>query len=131
MKIRETGTRFALSRKTRYQSAALGAVYLADLSTGAYRNAGKLSKQWRAERRFMPTLSRAKAPGKMERWELEVREGSAEFDAALFASDRQWWSLGIVRTCEAPYKQSGWPALFFRCTDFTVPPSTCIEICAS
>lgn len=58
------------------ETTALGAAYLAGLSTGVYRDVGELSKQWRIERRFMPTLSRVKAEEKMERWELAVRRAT-------------------------------------------------------
>jgi glycerol kinase len=58
------------------ETTALGAAYLAGLSTGVYRDVGELSKQWRVERRFIPTLSRAKAEEKMERWELAVRRAT-------------------------------------------------------
>ncbi|MBT2301137.1 glycerol kinase GlpK [Variovorax paradoxus] len=58
------------------ETTALGAAYLAGLSTGVYRDVGELSKQWRVERRFMPMLSRVKAEEKMERWELAVRRAT-------------------------------------------------------
>lgn len=58
------------------ETTALGAAYLAGLSTGVYRDTGELSKQWRVERRFIPTLSREKAEEKMERWELAVRRAT-------------------------------------------------------
>ena len=58
------------------ETTALGAAYLAGLSTGVYRDVGELSKQWRIERRFIPTLSRASAEEKMERWELAVRRAT-------------------------------------------------------
>ncbi|GAA4342524.1 glycerol kinase GlpK [Variovorax defluvii] len=58
------------------ETTALGAAYLAGLSTGVYRDVGELSKQWRVERRFMPTLSRDKAGEKMAQWELAVRRAT-------------------------------------------------------
>ncbi|MDR6537988.1 glycerol kinase GlpK [Variovorax soli] len=58
------------------ETTALGAAYLAGLSTGVYRDVGELSKQWRIERRFMPTLSREKAQEKMGLWELAVRRAT-------------------------------------------------------
>ncbi|KWT69887.1 MULTISPECIES: glycerol kinase GlpK [unclassified Variovorax] len=58
------------------ETTALGAAYLAGLSTGVYRDTGELSKQWRIERRFIPTLSREKAEEKMGRWELAVRRAT-------------------------------------------------------
>jgi glycerol kinase len=58
------------------ETTALGAAYLAGLSTGVYSDAAQLSKLWRVERRFMPTLSREKAGEAMARWELAVRRAT-------------------------------------------------------
>jgi len=58
------------------ETTALGAAYLAGLSTGVYSDVAQLSKLWRVERRFMPTLSRAKAEEAMGRWELAVRRAT-------------------------------------------------------
>ena len=58
------------------ETTALGAAYLAGLSTGVYRERRELSKLWRVERRFLPTMSRAKAEEAMERWELAVRRAT-------------------------------------------------------
>ena len=58
------------------ETTALGAAYLAGLSSGVYRDTGELSKQWRVERRFLPTLSREKAQEKMALWELAVRRAT-------------------------------------------------------
>ena len=59
------------------ETTALGAAYLAGLSTGVYSDLGELSKQWRVERRFMPVMSRAKADEAMARWERAVRQATA------------------------------------------------------
>jgi glycerol kinase len=58
------------------ETTALGAAYLAGLSTGVYSGVRELSKLWRAERRFMPTLSRDKADEAMARWERAVRQAT-------------------------------------------------------
>ncbi len=58
------------------ETTALGAAYLAGLSTGVYDNPQQLSKLWRVERRFMPLMSRAKADEAMARWELAVRRAT-------------------------------------------------------
>jgi glycerol kinase len=58
------------------ETTALGAAYLAGLSTGVYGDVAQLSKLWRVERRFMPTLSRAKADEAMGRWEQAVRRAT-------------------------------------------------------
>jgi glycerol kinase len=56
------------------ETTALGAAYLAGLAVGVYRNTEELSALWRAERRFLPTLSTARATELMARWEHAVRQ---------------------------------------------------------
>ncbi|WP_157268574.1 glycerol kinase GlpK [Azohydromonas aeria] len=56
------------------ETTALGAAYLAGLATGVWKGTGELSAQWQAERRFLPTLSRAEALERMARWEHAVRQ---------------------------------------------------------
>jgi len=56
------------------ETTALGAAYLAGLSTGVYRGTDELTGLWRAERRFLPTLPPARAQGLMGRWEHAVRQ---------------------------------------------------------
>jgi glycerol kinase len=60
------------------ETTALGAAYLAGLSTGVYSDVAQLSKLWRVERRFIPTLSRSKANEAMERWEMAVRRATLD-----------------------------------------------------
>ncbi|MFW5330063.1 glycerol kinase GlpK [Hydrogenophaga sp. ZJX-1] len=59
------------------ETTALGAAYLAGLHSGVYAGLDELSKQWRAERTFHPTLSRERAAEKMARWEHAVRQTTA------------------------------------------------------
>ena len=59
------------------ETTALGAAYLAGLSTGVYTDARQLSKLWKVERRFMPTMGRAQAEESMARWERAVRQATA------------------------------------------------------
>ena len=56
------------------ETTALGAAYLAGLSSGVYRDLGELEAQWQVDRRFLPTLSRADAAARMARWEHAVRQ---------------------------------------------------------
>ena len=56
------------------ETTALGAAYLAGLTAGVYKSTGELSYLWRSERRFLPTLDRARARELMERWEHAVRQ---------------------------------------------------------
>lgn len=60
------------------ETTALGAAYLAGLSSGVYGSTAELSQLWRAERRFVPTLGQARARELMERWELAVRQATLE-----------------------------------------------------
>jgi glycerol kinase len=56
------------------ETTALGAAYLAGLATGVYRDRDELSAQWRADRRFLPTMDRARAQARMAEWERAVRQ---------------------------------------------------------
>ncbi len=60
------------------ETTALGAAYLAGLSCGLYSKLDELSAQWRAQRSFPPTLSRADAGGSMAAWEHAVRQATAK-----------------------------------------------------
>ncbi|MDP3605498.1 MAG: glycerol kinase GlpK [Polaromonas sp.] len=56
------------------ETTALGAAWLAGLSSGVYRNTDELSSLWRAERTFLPTLSTERAADLMAQWEHAVRQ---------------------------------------------------------
>lgn len=56
------------------ETTALGAAYLAGLSSGVYQNTEQLSALWRSERRFLPTLDASCAAERMARWEHAVRQ---------------------------------------------------------
>lgn len=56
------------------ETTALGAAYLAGLSSGIYASTDELSAMWRAERRFLPTLSASRAEELMAQWEHAVRQ---------------------------------------------------------
>jgi glycerol kinase len=56
------------------ETTALGAAYLAGLSSGVYNNTDELSQLWQAERRFLPTLDTPRAQALMARWEHAVRQ---------------------------------------------------------
>ena len=58
------------------ETTALGAAYLAGLSTGFFKDIEQLSTLWRVERRFMPTMGRAQADEAMGRWERAVRQAT-------------------------------------------------------
>ena len=59
------------------ETTALGAAYLAGLSSGVYQSTQELSAMWKADRRFMPTLSKDRADELMQRWEQAVRQTTA------------------------------------------------------
>lgn len=56
------------------ETTALGAAYLAGLSSGVYASTAELSAMWRADRTFLPTLSADRAAGLMAQWEHAVRQ---------------------------------------------------------
>ncbi|MEZ0307628.1 MAG: glycerol kinase GlpK [Ramlibacter sp.] len=58
------------------ETTALGAAYLAGLACGAYKGTEELSAQWKAERRFMPTLAAGRSAELMARWEHAVRQAT-------------------------------------------------------
>jgi glycerol kinase len=58
------------------ETTALGAAYLAGLSTGLYPDTATIARLWRAERTFYPTLSRERASELMAQWERAVRQAS-------------------------------------------------------
>ena len=43
-----------------------------------YQSTQELSALWKAERRFMPTMQRARAAELMQQWEHAVRQTTAE-----------------------------------------------------
>ena len=59
------------------ETTALGAAYLAGLSCGVYSDVSQLSKQWKVERRFLPTWRKAQSEEAMARWERAVRQATA------------------------------------------------------
>ncbi|MEC5211874.1 glycerol kinase [Polaromonas sp. CG_9.5] len=56
------------------ETTALGAAWLAGLSSGVYSNTDELASLWRAERTFWPTLSSTRAAELMGQWEHAVRQ---------------------------------------------------------
>ncbi|WP_404301405.1 glycerol kinase GlpK [Alicycliphilus denitrificans] len=56
------------------ETTALGAAYLAGLTSGVYAGEDELSALWQAERRFVPTLARDQAQALMARWEHAVAQ---------------------------------------------------------
>ena len=64
----------AVVRPAITETTALGAAYLAGLSTGVYRSTDELTDLWQVERRFLPTLATSRATELMEQWEHAVRQ---------------------------------------------------------
>jgi glycerol kinase len=56
------------------ETTALGAAYLAGLHTGLYSGLDELAQQWRAERTFVPHMTREQAAERLARWERAVRQ---------------------------------------------------------
>lgn len=64
-------------RPTVIETTALGAAYLAGLTSGVYKDKQELSELWQVERRFEPKLPAAQAQALMENWEHAVRQTCA------------------------------------------------------
>ena len=56
------------------ETTALGAAWLAGLSSGVYKNTDELASLWRAERTFLPAMSSERAATRMAEWEHAVRQ---------------------------------------------------------
>ena len=56
------------------ETTALGAAWLAGLSSGVYQSTDELAGLWQADRTFVPTLSAERAAGLMAQWEHAVRQ---------------------------------------------------------
>lgn len=54
------------------ETTALGAAYLAGLTVNLWDSRDEAAKQWRAERRFEPRMSRAEGAEKLARWREAV-----------------------------------------------------------
>jgi glycerol kinase len=59
------------------ETTALGAAYLAGLAVGVFSDTDTLSKLWRIDSRFLPTMTRARAAELMDNWEHAVRQATA------------------------------------------------------
>ena len=68
----------AVVRPVVTETTALGAAYLAGLSSGVYASTDELADLWRAERRFEPQITREQAQELMQRWEHAVRQTTLE-----------------------------------------------------
>ncbi len=60
------------------ETTALGAAYLAGLSSGVYAGIDELAAHWQAERVFHPTMSRSRANELMQGWEHAVEQTTLE-----------------------------------------------------
>ena len=58
------------------ETTALGAAYLAGLSSGVYRGTDELSALWQAERRFLPQMDADRVAGLMRQWDHAVRQAT-------------------------------------------------------
>ena len=59
------------------ETTALGAANLAGLALGVFPNTDALSKLWRADRQFLPTMTQTRAAELMANWEHAVRQATA------------------------------------------------------
>ena len=54
------------------ETTALGAAYLAGLTTGVWTSREQIAKQWKVAKRFEPKMKRSEAEGRMEEWKRAV-----------------------------------------------------------
>jgi len=59
------------------ETTALGAAYLAGLSSGVFHDTTELAQLWRADQRFDPHMPPAQASERMQAWEHAVRQATA------------------------------------------------------
>ncbi|MGD9713518.1 MAG: glycerol kinase GlpK, partial [Thermomicrobiales bacterium] len=55
-------------RPEQLETTALGAVFLAGLAAGVWRNEGELAEIWKAEARFEPSIGEEERASRLERW---------------------------------------------------------------
>ena len=67
------------------ETTALGAAYLAGLAVGYWESIEQISQQWRAERRFEPTLGTDERATRLARWKAAV-ERSRRWEGSLNAA---------------------------------------------
>jgi len=65
-------------RPTMVETTALGAAYLAGLTSGVYGSKDELSSLWQVERRFTPQLPRNEAQALMDQWDHAVRQACTD-----------------------------------------------------
>lgn len=65
-------------RPTNIETTALGAAWLAGLSSGLYQDKDELSALWQQDRVFSPSITRTKAQALMERWNHAIRQTCAQ-----------------------------------------------------
>ncbi len=61
-------------RPAMIETTALGAAFLAGLAAGVYADEAELATLWKADRTFVPTMSRDRAEALMAGWERAVRQ---------------------------------------------------------
>ncbi|MEO9365397.1 MAG: FGGY-family carbohydrate kinase, partial [Nitrososphaera sp.] len=54
------------------ETTALGAAYMAGLAAGVYKGRGELAAQWKADRRFEPSMGRDEAQARRAQWSRAV-----------------------------------------------------------
>jgi glycerol kinase len=73
----------AVVRPKVYETTALGAAYLAGMATGFWPSTDALQKQWKADARFEPALSKEKVGSLIRGWERAVKASIAWADAGV------------------------------------------------
>jgi glycerol kinase len=61
-----------ISRPDVVETTALGALFLAGLGTGVWKDQDEVKKTWREQKRFIPTSDRARVKEHLARWDVAV-----------------------------------------------------------
>ncbi len=61
-----------ISRPELLETTALGALFLAGLGTGVWKDQDEVKKTWREQKRFIPTTDRARIDEHLARWDAAV-----------------------------------------------------------
>ncbi len=61
-----------ISRPDVVETTALGALFLAGLGTGVWKDQDEVRKTWREQKRFIPTTDRARVNEHLARWDIAV-----------------------------------------------------------
>ncbi len=81
MQIQADSVNTVVVRPKITETTALGAAYLAGLSTGFWKNQEEVSKQWQVDRKFLPAEDREEFQKVIARWKKAVERSKAWYES--------------------------------------------------